>query len=105
MEVLPQVIFAHKMEKIIRKGDIVWGIAFLMIKGKPMSTSKGEITSHDEIQEVLEKHMDVFEDMPKGLPPQRGFEHILELEPRSKQMMITPYKNPLIYKDEIERTI
>lgn len=66
MEVLPQLVSAHKMEEIAQKGDIVWGATFLMIKGKPTPTSK-EITSLVEIQEILEKHKDVFGDMPNGL--------------------------------------
>jgi len=37
--------------------------------------------------------------------PKKGFEHIIELKPGSKPVMITPYKHPDIYNDEIERTI
>lgn len=33
------------------------------------------------------------------------FEHTIELEVGSKPAMVTPYKHPKVYKDEIEKTI
>lgn len=43
--------------------------------------------------------------MPKGLPPKRGFEHMIELQDGSKLVMITPYKHPRVYKEDIEKEI
>lgn len=69
MEVLPQLVFAHEMEKIICKGYMVWDVAYIIIKGKITSNQKGEITPLDEILKVLERHQDIFGDMPSGQPP------------------------------------
>ena len=43
--------------------------------------------------------------MPPGLPPDRGFEHVIELEQGAKPVITTPYRHPRGYKEEIEKTI
>ena len=47
----------------------------------------------------------MFEEIPPGLPPKRGFEHIIELEKDAKPVITTPYRHPQKYKDEIEKAI
>ena len=47
----------------------------------------------------------MFEEIPPGLPPKRGFEHIIELQKDAKPVITTPYRNPQKYKDEIEKAI
>ena len=47
----------------------------------------------------------MFEDIPLGIPPDRGFEHIIELEEGAKPIITTPYHHPRHYKEEIEKTI
>lgn len=59
---------------------------------------------HIDIQSILNKHQKVFGDIPLGLPPKRGFEHTIELE-GAKPMIITPYRHPQKFKEEIEKTI
>ena len=39
------------------------------------------------------------------MPPDRGFEHGIEMEDGAKPMITTPYRHPRPYKDEIEKTI
>jgi hypothetical protein len=39
------------------------------------------------------------------VPPDRGFEHIIELEAGAKPIITTPYRHPKKYKDEIEKAI
>ena len=51
------------------------------------------------------KYDRVFNDIPPGRPPDRGIEHIIELEEGTKPMMVTPYRHPKRLKDEIEKTI
>ena len=53
----------------------------------------------------MQKHERVFRDLPAGQPLDRRFEHIIELEEGTKEVITTPYINPEIYKDEIEKTI
>jgi hypothetical protein len=47
----------------------------------------------------------VFRPIPLGVPPDRGFEHIIELKEGSKPVITTPYRHPKKYKDEIEKAI
>ena len=54
---------------------------------------------------VLDKDRRVFEDLPSGIPPDRGFEHIIELEEAAKPIITTSYRHPRHYKEEIEKTI
>ena len=51
------------------------------------------------------KYDRVFSDIPPGRPPDRGIEHIIELEEDTKPMMVTPYIHPKRLKDEIKKTI
>jgi hypothetical protein len=44
----------------------------------------------------------VFGLIPPGVPPDRGFEHIIELEVGAKPIITTPCRHPKKYKDEIE---
>lgn len=47
----------------------------------------------------------MFSAIPLGRPPDRGIEHIIELEEGVKPIMITPYRHPKKMKGEIEKTI
>lgn len=47
----------------------------------------------------------MFGPIPPGVPPDRGFEHIIELEAGAKPVITTPYRHPKKYKDEIEKAI
>ena len=58
-----------------------------------------------DIEALLQKHKAVFEDLPAGRPPDRGFEHIIELEEGTQAVITTPYRHRKRYKDEIESTI
>jgi len=44
----------------------------------------------------------VFGSIPPGVPLDRGFEHIIELEAGAKPIITTPYRHPKKYKDEIK---
>lgn len=61
----------------------------------PTPSTQAEIKFHPQIQAILDRHNVVFGDLPKGLPPNRGFEHIIELEP--KPAMINPYRHPRVF--------
>lgn len=54
---------------------------------------------------MLNKHDQVFGEIPPERPPDRGFEHTIELEEGTKPMITTPYRNPKRFKDEIEKAI
>jgi hypothetical protein len=58
-----------------------------------------------EIQEIIEKPNKVFGLIPLGVPPDRGFDNIIELEIGAKPVITTPYRHLKKYKDEIEKSI
>jgi hypothetical protein len=68
-------------------------------------TTEGRQHYHMDIQELLGKHDKVFGQIPPGVPPDRGFEHTIELEEGAKPIITTPYRHPKKFKDEIEKAI
>ena len=66
---------------------------------------QGKVHYTLEIKEILDKHHMVFGPIPPGVPPDRGFEHIIELEEGAKPVITTLYRHPKKYKDEIEKAI
>jgi hypothetical protein len=57
------------------------------------------------VQELLGKHDKVFGLPLAGRPPDRGFEHVIELEEGVKLMIYTPYRYLKKFKDDIEKEI
>jgi hypothetical protein len=47
----------------------------------------------------------VFGPIPPGQPPDRGFEHTIELEAGVTPVITAPYRHPKRFKDEIEKAI
>lgn len=68
-------------------------------------TPQDDRAFHVDIQPVMDQHGRVFGDIPPGVPPDRGFEHGIEMEDGAKPVITTPYRHPRAYKDEIEKTI
>jgi hypothetical protein len=66
---------------------------------------RGKVHYTPDIKEFLDRHDKVFGPIPPGVPPDRGFEHIIELEEGAKPVITTPYKHLKKYKDEIEKAI
>lgn len=60
---------------------------------------------HQDVQTILDHYSTVFGDIPPKLPPDRGFEHTIELEQGIQAMITTPHRHPKAYRDEIERAI
>jgi hypothetical protein len=97
-----KVFMAKRMEAIFRRDEIVYA-AECRIATRVDEQRKVHYTP--EIKEILDKHHKVFGPIPPGVPPDRGFEHIIELEEGAKPVITTPYRHPKKYKDEIERAI
>ena len=71
----PQTVSAHRMEADLRHGDIAWVVELRI------SEAGGQAQSPPtSIQALLDKYAEVFGDIPPGQPPDRGFEHTIELE-------------------------
>jgi len=47
----------------------------------------------------------VFEALPTGRPPEKGIEHVIELEEGLNPVITTPYKHPKRFKDETKKAI
>jgi len=60
---------------------------------------------HPDVQSILDRYATVFGDIPPGQPPDRGFEHTIELEQGIQAVITTPYRHPKANQDEIERFI
>lgn len=56
----------------------------------------------DEFQELLGNYATVFSE-PEGLPPSRGKEHAISIEPGAKPVSVRPFQYPQAQKAEIEK--
>jgi hypothetical protein len=77
-----KVVMAKRMEAIFRREEIIYA-AECRISARV--GEQGKVHYTQEIQEIIEKHNKVFGPIPPGVPPDRGFEHIIELEAEEKQ--------------------
>jgi hypothetical protein len=97
----PRVVTAKKMHAIFRREEIVFAVECFI-----MDTNDGTNKQYPpNIQRILHKHKRVFEPIPPGKPPDRGFEHIIELEEGAKPVIDTPYRHPKKHKNKIESAI
>ena len=97
-----RVVMAKRMEAIFRREEIVYTVE---CKVSTRVDEKGKVHYTPEIKRILDKHQKVFGLIPPSVPPNRGFEHIIELEAGAKPVITTPYRHPKKYKDEIEKAI
>ena len=98
----PKPVSSQRMEVVLRHDDIEWAVECFVTFRKPPENN----TQHPgDIQALLQKHEKIFWDLPAGRPPDRGFEHIIELEEGTQAIITTPYRHPKRYKDEIEKMI
>jgi hypothetical protein len=97
-----KVFTAKRMEAIFRREEIVYAVE---CKVSTWVHEKGKVHYTPEIKRILDKHQKVFGPIPPGVPPDKGFEHIIELEAGVNPVITTPYRHPNMYKDEIEKSI
>ena len=72
-----QVVSVHNMRSILRHGNIEWAAKCLTAYPKPHL----KVAKHPkEIKQLLSKYERVFGDLPPERPPNRGVEHIIELD-------------------------
>jgi hypothetical protein len=97
-----KVITTKRMEAIFRREEIVYATE---CKISAHVDKQGKVHYTLEIQEIIDKHNKVFGPIPPGVPPDKGFEHIIELEEGEKPIITTPYRHPKKYRDDIEKAI
>jgi hypothetical protein len=98
----PRAVSTKRMERIFRHGDVAYTTECLITTRKD---SEGREQYHPQIRELLDQYEPVFGPIPSGRPPDRGFEHMIELEAGATPVITTPYRHPKKFKDEIEKTI
>ena len=98
----PTAVTSHRMEAVLRRGDIEW-VAECLVTFRKLPDEATHQPA--DIEALLQKHKAIFGDLPAGRPLDRGFEHIIELEEGTQAIITTPYRHPKRYKDEIESTI
>jgi hypothetical protein len=90
------------MEKLIRKGATTYVIQCHQME---IQDSEQDDSRVEEVQEILQKHKKVFQDLPMELPPERRIEHIIEVKPGSSPVKVRPYRYPHHHKTKIERLV
>jgi hypothetical protein len=85
-----RVVTAKRMEAIFRREEIVYTAE---CKVSTRVDEKGKVRYTPEIKRILDKHQKVFGSIPPGVPSDRGFEHIIELEAGAKPIITTPYRH------------
>jgi hypothetical protein len=84
----PMIVSAKRMEAILRHKDTTWETKCLVTAYK---NTKGCQHYPMDIQKLLGKHDKVFEQIPLGVPPNRGFKHTIELEEGTNPVISTTY--------------
>ena len=90
------------MEKHIRKGASTYVIQCHQIKGNDMDQ---DVSQEGEIQDLLQKHEKVFQNLPMQLPLERSIEHIIEVKTISNPIKVKPYRYPHHHKTKVERLV
>jgi hypothetical protein len=84
----PRTVLAKRMERIFRHGEVEYVAECLITTQKD---SEGRQQYHTEIKNLLGRHQQVFEAIPPERPPDREFEHTIELEEGAKPMITPPH--------------
>ena len=90
-----QIVSSQQMKKIIRKGATAY---LLQCSQMEAQETKGENAKPSKIQELIQKHKKVFQDLPMKLPPERNIEHTIEIKPGSNPIKVKPYRYPHHHK-------
>jgi hypothetical protein len=98
----PRAVSAKRMEWIFCHGDVAYATKCLITTRKDL---EGKEHYHSQIRELLSQYEPVFGMIRPGRPPDRRFEHTIELEAGATPVITTPYRHPKRFKDEIEKAI
>jgi hypothetical protein len=72
----PRTVSSKRMERIFKHGEVAYVAECLITTQKD---SKYRQQYHIDIKNLLGRHQQVFEEIPPRRPPNRGFEHTIEL--------------------------
>jgi hypothetical protein len=74
---LLRIVSTKRMEVVLRHRDTTWVVECVVTTPK---NTEGRQHYHMDIQDLMGKHDKVFGQIPPRVPPDRGFEHAIELE-------------------------
>src|ERR1700734_2979036 len=94
-----KIISSNGMTKLLKKEQ-----RGVLVKLCSLDVSTLQSSISPDLQKVLNNHSKVFE-TPKGLPPIRDHDHVIQLIPGSVAPNIRPYRYPYAQKSEIERMV
>ena len=101
-EAQPFILSAMQFKKNVKSNDQIF-LCFIDSNSKISSSFAGVDKS---ISSVLENFQDVFpEDLPKGLPPKRAFDHKIVLEEGSTPVNKPIYRLSLTEQDEVRKQV
>ena len=89
---------AKSLAKCYQTNDI-WALVMVSSETADLPQQYGE-----EVQSLLQRYKDVFDD-PKTLPPPRVYDHTIPLVPDAILVNAKPYRYSPQHKDEIERQV
>ena len=84
----PKIISSNKMEKMIKKGAQSF---FLHCYSMDEMDDESKKRNLRELEKLVEKHSNIFQIPPSGLPPPHSRDHIIEMIPSS-----TPIRKKII---------
>lgn len=93
---------AAQVRGLVHHNSVAQAVELCMLSSSTDSSESVPVPT--EIAQVLEEFASVFEE-PKGLPPERAFDHSITLLPGAKPVNLRPYRYNPAQKDEIERQV
>ena len=86
-----RTISFRQLKRLARHNNIEWAA---ICASMPTQEEQHKTEFHLDIQKLRIKYEKVFSEIPPGRPPNRGIEHIIQLEEGANPVMITPYRHP-----------
>ena len=107
------MLSVKQFKKACKKGDCFVASIHSIQKGESPEEGGGlnavdasrEPQGNPEYAEVLNRFKVVFSGLPEGLPPERGIEHHIDLQPGSRPKAKPPYRLSKLEEEECVRQI
>ena len=94
-----QLVTSHQMERLIRKGALAY---IIQCQEMELLTCEGDDYKPSDLQELIQKHHKVFQELPMKLPPNRKIKHTIDVEPGANLVNIKLYRYRHRHKKYIE---
>lgn len=98
----PQIVSSNRMDKMIKKGAQAYFLHCYSMDGTTDDKNNGD---PKELEKILKKYSTIFQEPPRGLPPPRSRDHIIELIPGSAPIRRKSYRQSHQHKTKIEHLV